>query len=91
MTTTSKKNGRPIKKPSDPLLVSLDEIRDKKGITRTQLAEALNMKGEALSRIMRGVHSPTMSSLYKICKVLGVSIKVSTDPMPESSEGVQDA
>jgi transcriptional regulator with XRE-family HTH domain len=85
MTTIAKK-GRPIQKPTDPILGTLDDIREKKGMSRAQLAEACDVPSEALSRTMRGVHAPTLTTIYKMCEVLGVSIQISDAPTPVSPE-----
>jgi transcriptional regulator with XRE-family HTH domain len=76
----SPKKGRPIQLPTDPLLRELDEVRALKGMSRAELAEACDFPCEALSRTMRGVHSPTLTTMYKMCEVLGVTLQLTHNP-----------
>lgn len=53
-------------------LKRLREIREAKGLTQTVLAERLDMKQPTYCAIERGENSPTLSTVEKIAKALGV-------------------
>jgi transcriptional regulator with XRE-family HTH domain len=70
------KKGRTPQKPGDPLLRALDDIREKKGLSRAEFSKACGIQSEALSRTMSGMHSPTLVTLSKMCGVLGVKLQI---------------
>lgn len=49
-------------------------VRLAKGYTQEQLANELGIEISQISRIERGVINTSVSTLYAICKVLGVDI-----------------
>ena len=48
--------------------------RAKLGLTQAQLAECVGIKREALSRIERGLHSPSIDTIGKIAAALGLEL-----------------
>jgi transcriptional regulator with XRE-family HTH domain len=52
----------------------LREARKRAGLTQTQLAEAADLALETVSRVERGVQSPTVDNLQTMARVLGTSL-----------------
>lgn len=50
------------------------EARKRAGLTQTQLAEAADLALETVSRVERGVQSPTVDNLQTMARVLGTSL-----------------
>ena len=58
--------------------MTLAELRNKKGITQAQLADALDKKQSYVGRIESGtinVNNITLTNAYKLSKVLGCRIE----------------
>lgn len=54
-------------------------VRNRNKITQEKLAEMIGMDVRSVGSIESGQRNPTMRTLYKICKALGVS---SSDLLP---------
>lgn len=50
------------------------EMRKKKGLTQSDLGEALGLSGKAISKWERGINAPDISLLTQLSKILQVSI-----------------
>jgi DNA-binding XRE family transcriptional regulator len=55
-------------------------LRQMRGWTQAQLAEALNTKQSAVSRMENGSYRPSLATLDKICHVLGARLEVHITP-----------
>lgn len=55
-------------------------LRQAQGWTQVQLAEALNTKQSVVARLESGSHRPSLSTLDKICQVLGARLEVHLVP-----------
>lgn len=53
----------------------LVEFRKEKGLSQERLADKADLSTEFISRIERGVNSPSIKSLEKIAKVLEIDIR----------------
>lgn len=51
------------------------EMREKRGLTQTQLAEATGIPQSQISRIERGAVAPTSTTLAKIGEALGADLR----------------
>lgn len=52
----------------------LKELREKKGITQKQLAEALYLSKTAVSQYENGTHTPSLETIINIADIFDVSI-----------------
>lgn len=57
------------------LAVSLAELREKRGLTQTQLAAILNTSPSVISRIENGANAQ-VKTLHKIAKALNARLKI---------------
>ena len=55
-------------------------LRQLRGWTQEQLAEALNTKQPAVARLESGTHRPSLAMLDKICEVLDAHLEVRLTP-----------
>jgi len=55
-------------------------LRQARGWTQAQLAEALNTKQSVVARLESGAHRPSLSTLEKICQLLGARLEVRLVP-----------
>lgn len=55
-------------------------LRQLRGWTQAELAEALDTKQSAVSRMESGLHRPSLSTLDKISGVLGARLEVRLTP-----------
>ena len=55
-------------------------LRQAKGWTQSQLADALNTKQSVVARLESGSHRPSLSTLGKICRALGARLEVRLVP-----------
>jgi len=55
-------------------------LRQAQGWTQAQLAEALGTKQSVVARLESGSHRPSLSTLEKICQVLGARLEVRLMP-----------
>ncbi len=51
----------------------LSVLRTEKGLSQEKLGNQANLDRSYISRIERGVLSPSVTNLYKICKVLEIT------------------
>lgn len=58
------------------LIRDMIEVREKQGLTQSQLAEKCNIKQSAVARMESGTHSPRLNSLLKILTSLGCKLKI---------------
>lgn len=56
-------------------------LRQARDWTQAQLAEALNTRQSVVARLESGSHRPSLSTLDKICRVLGARLEVRLIPM----------
>lgn len=57
-----------------PFSEILKELREKKGFTQKQLAEALYLSKTAVSQYENGTHTPSIETLIKLADIFDVSI-----------------
>jgi ribosome-binding protein aMBF1 (putative translation factor) len=55
-------------------------LRQMRGWTQVQLAEALNTKQSAVARLEGGSHRPSLATLDKICEALDARLEVRLTP-----------
>lgn len=55
-------------------------LRQARGWTQAQLAEALDTKQSAVARLESGSHRPSLATLDKLCQVLGARVEVRLVP-----------
>jgi len=55
-------------------------LRQRRGWTQAQLAEALDTKQSAVARLESGSHRPSLATLNHICEVLGARLEVRLTP-----------
>lgn len=58
------------------LIRTMIHIREKKGLTQSQLAEMCNVKQPIIARMESSVHSPQIDSLLKILTPLGYTLQI---------------
>jgi transcriptional regulator with XRE-family HTH domain len=68
--------------------VLLREARVRQGISQRRLALRAGTSQDAISRIERGVESPTIERLTKLLLVLGERLELNTAPLGEAEGGV---
>jgi transcriptional regulator with XRE-family HTH domain len=61
----------------------LREARKRQGISQRRLALRAGTSQDAISRIERGVESPTLERLANLLIVLGERLQLDTTPMPD--------
>lgn len=61
----------------DELIQLIRQTRKNQGITQEQLADFAGLQRIGIVRIESGKTEPKASTLFKICKMLGLKIKVS--------------
>ena len=59
---------------------SVRELRERQGLTQTQLARAAGMTQSAVARFEAGGTVPTLSILERLAAALDVSLKVGFEP-----------
>lgn len=59
------------------------------GLTQEDLAEAAGLHRTYVGLIERGVRSPTVSSVYRICRSLGVPMASVIEEMEREVEAVE--
>lgn len=52
----------------------LKELREKKGITQQQLADALNLSKNAISHYEKGINMPNLDTVQNIADIFDVSV-----------------
>jgi len=60
-----------------PILVgrNVQELRKRARLTQAELAERIDVSPEFLSRVERGLKSPSLETVEKIAKALGLQVK----------------
>ena len=58
------------------IIGTIKKKRKEKGLTQTDLAEALGIKRQYISAIEQGKRVPTIKTLVRICEALELEIKV---------------
>jgi transcriptional regulator with XRE-family HTH domain len=66
----------------------LREARTRQGISQRRLALRAGTSQDAISRIERGVESPTLERLAHLLMVLGERLELDTMPLVEAEAGV---
>lgn len=69
----------------------LREARARHGISQRRLALRARTSQDAISRIERGVESPTLERLAHLLAVLGERLELDAVPLVEEAEGGDDA
>jgi transcriptional regulator with XRE-family HTH domain len=67
--------------------ILLREARKRSGISQRRLALRAGTSQDAISRIERGVESPTLERLGNLLMVLGERLELDTVPLGEIDEG----
>ncbi|MFZ2058329.1 MAG: helix-turn-helix transcriptional regulator [Acidimicrobiales bacterium] len=60
------------------------ELREKHNLTQVELAEKAGLPQAQISRIERGVVSPTSATLGKIAEALGADLRLVERPQPSA-------
>ncbi len=68
----------------------LREARDRQGISQRRLALRAGTSQDAISRIERGVESPTVERLAKLLLVLGERLELNAAPLAETVGPVEE-
>jgi DNA-binding XRE family transcriptional regulator len=63
------------------------ELREKHHLTQVELAEKAGLPQAQISRIERGVVSPTSATLAKIAEALGADLRLVERPQPSARAG----
>jgi DNA-binding XRE family transcriptional regulator len=63
------------------------ELREKHHLTQVELAEKAGLPQAQISRIGRGVVSPTSATLAKIAEALGADLRLVERPQPSGRAG----
>jgi transcriptional regulator with XRE-family HTH domain len=69
--------------------VLLREARARQGISQRRLALRAGTSQDAISRIERGVESPTLERLTHLLMMLGERLELSTVPLAEAERGAE--
>lgn len=64
----------------------IKNLRTKKGMTQTQLGEALNVTQKAISLIEKGINNPSVAQISKMAEIFDVT----TDYIINGSESAKD-
>jgi DNA-binding XRE family transcriptional regulator len=59
---------------TEKLAEKVRELRQKKGLTQAQLAEAVDVTNETISRLERGAYEPALSTAVSVAKTLGINL-----------------
>ena len=65
--------GRKPKEEEEQVFNSLEQARKKIGLTRIQLAEAVDVHYQTIGYIERGEYAPTLALALRLAKALGCS------------------
>jgi transcriptional regulator with XRE-family HTH domain len=61
--------------PKERMAARLKAIRERRGLTQEQLAEKSGVSRTYLARLETGRQDPTLSTLEKLAKALGVKVR----------------
>jgi DNA-binding XRE family transcriptional regulator len=66
------------------LMVRLRDVRERMGLSLTDLSERTGLTRAAISRLENGWNlNPTLETLYRYTEALGVGLKFAVDELPE--------
>jgi transcriptional regulator with XRE-family HTH domain len=60
--------------PKERMAARLKELRERRGLTQEQLSEKSGVGRSHLARLETGKQDPTLSTLEKLAKALGVKV-----------------
>ena len=75
LTPEAREQGKVLREAYD-LAVQLMELREKHGLTQSELAERCGIDQADISRIERGSTSPTARTLQRIADALGADVRL---------------
>jgi transcriptional regulator with XRE-family HTH domain len=61
------------------IAVELARLRERRGLSQTELAKRAGMKQPQIARLESGAHFPTFTTLQKLLGVLGGKLEVTAD------------
>lgn len=73
--------GKVSVEPKYEIAYAISSAREEKGISQKQLSELSGVTQCDISRIEGGVANPTIETLERICKALGLEIRISRFPV----------
>lgn len=62
--------------PIDPLVTKLELRRMERGFSQYAVARAVGLSPKTVATIEAGLHSPSLKTLRKMCKMLDCSIQL---------------
>jgi transcriptional regulator with XRE-family HTH domain len=62
-----------------PIAVELAKLRERRGLSQTELAKLTGMKQPQIARLESGVHFPAFTTLQKLLGVLGGKLELTAD------------
>ncbi|MBU3716217.1 MAG: helix-turn-helix transcriptional regulator [Candidatus Nanopelagicaceae bacterium] len=62
------------RQPEDPIFNRIEEFRNKKGLSRQQLADAVEVHYQTVGYLERGEYNPSLSLALKISEELETSV-----------------
>ena len=65
----------PKKLPKDPIYNRVRVLRAERDMTRTQLAELINVNPQTVGALERGDHSPSLDLAFRICEVFDLPVE----------------
>ncbi|SHG89508.1 helix-turn-helix transcriptional regulator [Streptoalloteichus hindustanus] len=81
----------PVRRGKDlPIYNRLQVLRAERGLSRTQLAEAVEVNPQTIGALERGDHYPSLDLAFRICAVFGLPVEAvfSRTPFQPLSEQV---
>ncbi len=61
------------------IAVALAKLRERRGLTQTELAKRTGIKQPQIARLESGAHFPTVTTLQKLLGVLGGKLELTAD------------
>lgn len=68
--------------PQRAVLYAIAELRGAQGLTQSELSERTGIKQSELSKLENGKANPTLETLQKIAKGLGMRLELKFVPLP---------
>ena len=65
----------PKKLPKDPIYNRVRVLRAERDMTRTQLAELINVNPQTVGALERGDHSPSLDLAFRVCEVFDLPVE----------------
>ncbi|MDR7301467.1 helix-turn-helix transcriptional regulator [Haloactinomyces albus] len=66
----------PVRRGSDlPIHNRLQVLRAERGLTRVQLAEAVEVNPQTIGALERGDHYPSLDLAFRLCDVFGLPVE----------------